>query len=381
MKRFHKNLNIMSIFTAVLLVLALIFWRTIFNIAITNVILNGIIIGTIIFGVGLCFVNIFKLLPEYKWMHAYFEGRADYGYSPRLLRPISLALHNKHLRISTSDFTELLGLVSSRIEEERDSVRYVTNTLIFLGLLGTFWGLIITVGGFAELLMNLDFNSETVLQEMQIGMAGPLSGMATAFTSSLLGLGGSLAVGFLGLQLQFAQGTMFDELTDFMSQYVLHQPGDEKSIELAENTPVDEKTYTKISKIYDSFVDTGYRVCDLIRIENKYPAIIAVGSNEKLFVATVTNDYYVLENTLKRLELCFADTLEGININTKILCVSDEIQSENNKILTFQSAESLHRYLISNKNPALTDKQEHEDFNAYTEYINNVIEYLFKADR
>ena len=133
--------------------------------------------------------------------------------------------------------------------------------------------------------------------------------------------------------------------------------------------------------VVNTFVDADYRVCDLIRLENRYPAIIAVGSNEKLFVATITNDYYVLENALKRLELCFADTLEGININTKILCISDEIQSENNKILTFQSAESLHRYLMSHKNPALSDKQEHEDFDAYTEYINNVIEYLFKANR
>lgn len=380
MKRFHKNLNIMSVFTAVLLAFALIFWRTLFNIAITNIILNGIILGTIIFGIGLCFVDIFKLLPEYNWMHAYFKGRADYGYSPKLLRPISLALHNKHLRISTSDLTELLDLVSSRIEEERDSIRYVTNTLIFLGLLGTFWGLIVTVGGFAELLMNLDFNSATVLQDMQIGMAGPLSGMATAFTSSLLGLGGSLITGFLGLQLQFAQSTMFDELTDFMSQYVLQKPGDRGISTLAENTPVNEETYTKISDIYDAFVDAKYHICDLIRIEDKYPAIIAIGSDEKLFIATLLDDAHILRNVLKRFDLCFADTLEGIHIDTKILCVSDTKIDDDN-ILTFGSTTALHRYLTTHKNSAPANVQEREDFDAYTEYINNVIEYIFKTDR
>ena len=75
------------------------------------------------------------------------------------MRPIALALHNRHVHITTTNLTELLDLVSIRIEDERDSVRYVTNTLIFLGLLGTFWGLILTVGGFADLLMHLDFDT------------------------------------------------------------------------------------------------------------------------------------------------------------------------------------------------------------------------------
>ena len=115
MKKFHRNLNIMSIFTALLLVFVLIFWRTFLNIAITNVFLNGIIIGTTVFGIGLCFVSIFRLLPEYKWMHAYFDGRANYGFVPRLLRPISSALHNRHIQLSASNLTELLDLVSIRI--------------------------------------------------------------------------------------------------------------------------------------------------------------------------------------------------------------------------------------------------------------------------
>ena len=70
MKKFHRNLNIMSIFTALLLVGILLFWHTFMNIAVSNILLNGIIIGTTIFGIGLCFVNIFNLLPEYKWLHA-----------------------------------------------------------------------------------------------------------------------------------------------------------------------------------------------------------------------------------------------------------------------------------------------------------------------
>ena len=369
----------MSVFTAVLLVSALIFWRTFLNIAITNIFLNGIIIGTLIFGICLCFVNIFRLLPEYKWMHSYFDGRANYGFSPKLLRPISLALRNRHAHITTSDLSELLDMVSIRIEEERDSVRYITNTLIFLGLLGTFWGLIMTVGGFAELLINLDFNDETVLETMQMGMAGPLAGMATAFTSSLLGLAGSLIVGFLGLQLQFAQNTLFQELTDFMSKYVLQTPGDKKSADLVDKAPVDETTYTQISKMYDVFTNAKYYISDLVRIDGKYPAIVAIGENERLFIATLVDDYDVLQNTLKRFELCFADTLEGLHIDARVLCVTKNyLDGFDEKIMRFDSIDSLRDYLMAHKNVRPTTQLDKENFDAYAEYINTVLEYLFK---
>lgn len=381
MKRFHRNLNIMSIATAGILVLALIFWRTVLNIAITNILLNGIIIGTTIFGIGLCFANMFKLLPEYKWMHAYFEGRTGSGFAPKLLRPVSMALHNKHIHITTTSLSELLDMVMTRIEDDRDWIRYVTNTLIFLGLLGTFWGLILTVGGFADLLVNLDFSNEYVLQEMQLGMAGPLSGMATAFTSSLLGLAGSLIVGFLGLQLQFAQNTMFTELTDFMTQYVLQKPGTPESEEIVKNAPVNESTYKKLSEIYDAFVNSGYEICDLVRLDGKSPAIVAVGTDEKLFVATLNNDYDTLQNVLKRIELCFADTLENVKIDAKILYVSGKNADIDKNAIRFASVSALTRYVANNKNIRPKTKEEKEVFDAFVEYIKTAMQYLFKSGK
>jgi len=381
MKWFHKNLNIMSVFTAVLLAFAIVFWQTLLNIAITNFVLNGIIIGTTLFGIGLCFVNMFGLLPEYEWMHAYFEGRADYGYTPKLLRPISMVLHNRHIQITTNTLTELLDLVAYRIEDKRDSVRYITNTLIFLGLLGTFWGLIVTVGGFAELLMAIDFNDPDVLQNMQIGMAGPLSGMATAFTSSLLGLAGSLIVGFLGLQLQFAQNTILQELTDFMSQYVLQNPAHKTNItKVADSAPVNANTFTKISQIHDAFVDAKYIVRDLIRIDGKYPAIVAIGTDEKLFIATLVDDADILQNILKRVELCFADTLEGVNINLRIVCVSGKNIDFGNHITRFASTNALQQYLMAHPNVPPKTKKDSQLFDAYSKYIGTAVDYLFKSN-
>ncbi|MCQ2562819.1 MAG: MotA/TolQ/ExbB proton channel family protein, partial [Alphaproteobacteria bacterium] len=284
MDKFHKNLNKMALFTTLILIVGVIFWRTFMNIAVSNIILNGIIIGVGIFGICLCFISMFRLLPEYKWMNAYFNGKVS-GISPVLLRPVALVLNNKHTHITTSNLTELLDLVSLNMENERDYIRYITNTLIFLGLLGTFWGLIVTVGGFAELLTTLNFEDESVLTTMQMGMAKPLAGMATAFTSSLLGLGSSLIVGFLANQLQNTQNNIFQEITHFMSIYVVQTPN-KKEYDVYSNAPVTQPVYTNISDIYDAFTHANYEIKDIVRIDGVHPALIALGTNEQLLIAT-----------------------------------------------------------------------------------------------
>lgn len=212
---FHRSLNRMALFTALAAVLLIFFWRDFLAVAASNIILNGIIIGTALFGIGLCFVDMFRLLPENRWLRAY--GRGTPARMPRLLRPVAVILGNGGRTLSARTLGGLMDMIAVRFEDQRESVRYVTNTLIFLGLLGTFWGLILTVGGFADLIGNLDFQDETVLTTMQMGLARPLAGMATAFTSSLLGLGSSLIVGFLGLQVQLAQNGIYRSVEDLLS--------------------------------------------------------------------------------------------------------------------------------------------------------------------
>ena len=218
-KYFHSALNRMALFTTILLVGILYFGAEFMQIATANIWLNGIIIGTSIFGICLCFVQMFQLLPEHKWLRGYIMGKRGIALPPRLLRPVAQILSSNPRRISAISLTGFMDMIMIRFEDARESVRYITNTLIFLGLLGTFWGLILTVGGFAELIGNLNFSDETVLQSMQAGLTKPLSGMATAFTSSLLGLGGSLTVGFLSLQVQSAQNTIYHELEDYLSEH------------------------------------------------------------------------------------------------------------------------------------------------------------------
>ena len=217
--QFHHALNRMALATALLVAGLILFYGPFLRVASANIILNGIIIGTTLFGIGLTFVEMFKLLPEYRWAHAYFTGRRGAPLPPRLLRPVAMMLRARPLRIAASTLNGMLDMIQLRFEDSRESVRYITNTLIFLGLLGTFWGLIITVGGFADLITNLDFSDETVLTAMQTGLSRPLSGMATAFTSSLMGLAGSLIVGFLGLQVQLAQNGIFRDVEDYLAAH------------------------------------------------------------------------------------------------------------------------------------------------------------------
>lgn len=220
MKRyFHGALNRMTLFTALLVVGVLYFWAEFIEVSIANIWLNGVIIGTSLFGIGLCFVQMFQLMPEYRWLNGYVNGKRGVKLPPYLLRSVAMMLTVRPKRISATTLNGFLEMVLIRFEDSRESIRYITNTLIFLGLLGTFWGLILTVGGFAELIGSLNFSDETVLNSMQAGLARPLAGMATAFTSSLLGLGGSLTVGFLSLQVQSAQNAIYHELEDYLSAH------------------------------------------------------------------------------------------------------------------------------------------------------------------
>ena len=218
-RHFHGALNRMAFFTAFIAALLIMFYPLFMQIAISNIWLNGIIIGTSLFGIGLCFIEMFQLLPEYKWLKAYTSGKRGHALPPRLLRPVAIMLHGRPKQISANTLNGMLEMILLRLDDSRESIRYITNTLLFLGLLGTFWGLILTVGGFVELISNLNFSDESVLQSMQVGLSRPLAGMATAFTSSLMGLAGSLIVGFLGLQVQLAQNAIFNELEEYMSSH------------------------------------------------------------------------------------------------------------------------------------------------------------------
>jgi hypothetical protein len=186
--------------------------------------LNALIIGVLLVGVVYAFRQVLRLYPEINWVNNF--RISDPGLatdrSPVLLAPMATMLRDRtgHLSLATGAMRSLLDSVASRLEEQRETTRYLVGLLIFLGLLGTFWGLLQTVSTVGTTIGALDTNAgDNVLlfDQLKEGLAGPLKGMGTAFSASMFGLSGSLILGFLDLQAGHAQGRFYNELEDWLS--------------------------------------------------------------------------------------------------------------------------------------------------------------------
>jgi hypothetical protein len=186
--------------------------------------LNGLIIGVLVVGVVYSFRQVLRLYPEINWVNNFriSDPGLTVEKSPVLLAPMATMLRDRtgQLSLATGAMRSLLDSVASRLEEQRETTRYLIGLLIFLGLLGTFWGLLETVSTVGATISSLDTNAgESVLlfDQLKEGLAGPLRGMGTAFSCSMFGLAGSLIIGFLDLQAGHAQGRFYNELEDWLS--------------------------------------------------------------------------------------------------------------------------------------------------------------------
>ncbi|MGB5949338.1 MAG: flagellar motor protein MotA [Parvibaculum sp.] len=190
----------------------------------TNPGLNTLIIGVLMLGILYGFRQILVLSPEVRWVNEF--RRADPGLAippaPRLLAPMATMLGERKGRMQLNALTmrSLLDSIGSRLDEQREISRYMIGLLIFLGLLGTFWGLLTTVTSVGATIHGLNIETSdpaTVFQNLKAGLEGPLSGMGTSFSSSLFGLAGSLILGFLDLQAGQAQNRFYNELEEWLS--------------------------------------------------------------------------------------------------------------------------------------------------------------------
>ena len=185
--------------------------------------LNGLILAVFVLGVLYCLRQVVRLTPEVAWIHHYRGDRPpEAAPAPRLLAPMAAMLGERRgrLMLSAPAMRSLLDGIASRLDEARDLSRYLIGLLIFLGLLGTFWGLSQTVGSVGTVIRGLTVGGGDVAQifeTLKAGLAAPLSGMGTAFSSSLFGLAGSLVLGFLDLQVGQAQNRFFNELEEWLS--------------------------------------------------------------------------------------------------------------------------------------------------------------------
>ncbi len=239
-KQYHHKLSsptpflwTMVIFLIIVAFLAAILFRQAQTAFMTNPGLNGFILGVLVIGIILVFTQILSLRPEVRWFNGFqAAGTVDKaGRSPKLLAPMRSVIGKRgEVRLSTVTQRSILDSIATRLDESRDTSRYLIGLLVFLGLLGTFWGLIGTIGAISDVIQGLDptaGDSTDILSSLKSGLTAPLSGMGTAFSSSLLGLSGSLILGFLDLQAGRAQNRFYTELENWLSSVT--DPGTDAS--------------------------------------------------------------------------------------------------------------------------------------------------------
>ncbi|MBK9079334.1 MAG: flagellar motor protein MotA [Hyphomicrobium sp.] len=214
----------MMIFLTLVAFIAAILFEQLQKSLLTNPGLNGLIIGVLALGIIYAFRQVIRLYPEIRWVNAFriSDPGLMIAHKPKLLAPMATMLRDRTgaLSLSTAAMRSFMDSIGSRLDEARDTGRYLVGLLVFLGLLGTFWGLLDTIQSVGKAIDTLDTKAVDNVQmfgDLKAALNAPLKGMGTAFSSSLLGLAGSLVLGFLELQASHAHNRFYNELEEWLS--------------------------------------------------------------------------------------------------------------------------------------------------------------------
>src|SRR6266513_5231064 len=217
----------MLVFLVLCSLITVVLYKQIITAFFANPGLNALIGAVLLIGIILSFRQVIRLYPEVTWVNSF--RIADPGLAverhPTLLAPMAAILGGERtgrMSISQQTMRHLLDSIATRLDEARDISRYMTGLLVFLGLLGTFWGLIETVSSVGGVIQGLKASGDagSMFDSLRDGLAAPLSGMGISFSSSLFGLAGSLVLGFLDLQTSQAQNRFYIDLGDLLSTTV-----------------------------------------------------------------------------------------------------------------------------------------------------------------
>ncbi len=191
--------------------------------------LNGLILGVLAIGSLFAFRQVFRLFREIRWVNSLtgaYEGRNV--KPPLLLAPMAAMLNAGAgaSGLSTLTTRAILDSIATRLDEGRELSRYLIGLLVFLGLLGTFWGLLETVHSISGVIDSMKTGSDTtsMFEDLKTGLSAPIAGMSVSFTSSLFGLASSLILGFLDLQAGQAQNRFYSEFEEFLASHVRTTP-------------------------------------------------------------------------------------------------------------------------------------------------------------
>lgn len=219
-----RYLNRMAVFLVLVATTVGLLFAGLRDAFMANAILNGVIIGVLIIGIVHAFRTVTMLRREVHWIESFRRESLSVSSaaSPRLLAPMAtmLGANSGRISLSTVAMRSLLDGIAARLDESRETSRYMIGLLVFLGLLGTFWGLLETVQAVGAVVGGLEIGGgdlNTAFGELKQGLQAPISGMGTAFSSSLFGLAGSLVLGFLELQAGQAQNRFYNDLEEWLS--------------------------------------------------------------------------------------------------------------------------------------------------------------------
>lgn len=216
----------MVIFLVVVAVIAGVLSDTLAYAFITNPEINGVIAGVLLLGIAYNIRSVAALSNEVYWLDTFRRNRPGITAvpTPRLLTPMANMLADRKgdkFTLSAPALRSILDTVAARLDESRELSRYMVGLLIFLGLLGTFWGLLRTIGAISDVIGGMSVGSGDLAQlfnQLKSGLERPLAGMGLAFSTSMFGLAGSLVLGFLDLTAGQAQNRFFNELEEYLSQ-------------------------------------------------------------------------------------------------------------------------------------------------------------------
>jgi hypothetical protein len=224
----------MLVFLVLCALVMVVLYKQIVTAFFANPGLNALIGAVLLIGTILSFRQVLRLYPEVAWVNNFRisdPGLAIADRHPTLLAPMAAILGGERtgrMTISQQTMRHLLDSIATRLDEARDISRYMTGLLVFLGLLGTFWGLIETVGSVGKVIDGLKVGGDAgaLFDTLKAGLAAPLSGMGISFSSSLFGLAGSLILGFLDLQSSQAQNRFYTDLEDWLASTVREYSGE-----------------------------------------------------------------------------------------------------------------------------------------------------------
>jgi hypothetical protein len=226
MSNLRHYFYLMCIFLAVVGVVCALLFVSLKAAFMANWGFNSLILGALGVGIGINMHQVLRLEPEINWMQMFRTGQIGISLaeeSPVLLKPLTKHLsgiHRDRFRLSALSLKTVLEGIRAHLDESREISRYMTGLLIFLGLLGTFWGLLGTIMAVVKVIGGLQVGSSNysiIFETLKAGLQEPLKGMGTAFSSSLFGLGGALVLGFLDIQASHAQNRFFNEMEEWLS--------------------------------------------------------------------------------------------------------------------------------------------------------------------